>query len=73
MLDSAPTRDNRSFRSYATFFGISARLRRRVLIDHARWRGYRKRGGDAQRVPLNEGLIASAEPVLDLLALEEVR
>ena len=31
----------------AHFLGISARLMRRVLVDHARARGYRKRGGGA--------------------------
>jgi RNA polymerase sigma factor (TIGR02999 family) len=54
----------------AHFMGISARLMRRVLVDHARSRGYRKRGGDAQRVTLNEGLVAAPEPALDLLALD---
>jgi RNA polymerase sigma-70 factor (ECF subfamily) len=29
----------------AHFFGICARLMRRVLVDHARARGYHKRGG----------------------------
>ena len=32
----------------AHFLGISARLMRRVLVDHARSRGYRKRGGGAR-------------------------
>jgi RNA polymerase sigma factor (TIGR02999 family) len=54
----------------AHFLGISARLMRRVLVDHARSRGYRKRGGDAQRVTLNDGLVAAPEPALDLLALD---
>ena len=31
----------------AHFLGISARLMRRVLVDHARARGYQKRGGGA--------------------------
>src|SRR5712671_2586586 len=44
------------------FLGISARLMRRVLVDHARARGYRKRGGDVQRVTLDEGLVASPDP-----------
>jgi RNA polymerase sigma-70 factor, ECF subfamily len=52
------------------FLGISARLMRRVLVDHARSRGYRKRGGDAQRVTLQEDLVAAPEPDLDLLALD---
>jgi hypothetical protein len=38
----------------AHFLGISARLMRRVLVDHARSRGYYKRGGGAQRVTLDD-------------------
>jgi RNA polymerase sigma factor (TIGR02999 family) len=54
----------------AHFLGISARLMRRVLVDHARARGYRKRGGGAHRVPLHEGLIASPDPGVDVVALD---
>jgi RNA polymerase sigma factor (TIGR02999 family) len=54
----------------AHFIGISARLMRRVLVDHARRRGYLKRGGDAQRVTLHEGLVTSPDPALDLVALD---
>lgn len=54
----------------AHFLGISARLMRRVLVDHARARGYRKRGGGAQRVTLDEGLVAAPDPGLDVLALD---
>jgi RNA polymerase sigma factor (TIGR02999 family) len=54
----------------AHFLGISARLMRRVLVDHARARGYRKRGGGAQRVTMDEALLVSPEPALDLVALD---
>ena len=54
----------------AHFLGISARLMRRVLVDHARSRGYRKRGGGAQRVTLDEGLVTSPEPAVDVVALD---
>jgi RNA polymerase sigma factor (TIGR02999 family) len=54
----------------AHFLGISARLMRRVLVDHARSRGYLKRGGGAQRVTLNEGLVTAPEPALDVVALD---
>jgi RNA polymerase sigma factor (TIGR02999 family) len=54
----------------AHFLGIAARLMRRVLVDHARARGYRKRGGGIQRVTLNERLVASPEPALDVIALD---
>jgi RNA polymerase sigma factor (TIGR02999 family) len=54
----------------AHFLGISARLMRRVLVDHARSRGYRKRGGGAQRMTLDEALLAAPEPSLDIVALD---
>jgi RNA polymerase sigma-70 factor (ECF subfamily) len=54
----------------AHFLGISARLMRRVLVDHARARGYRKRGGDAQRVTLNDHVGTSPELALDVVALD---
>ena len=54
----------------AHFLGISARLMRRVLVDYARRRGFQKRGGGAQRVTFDEGLVASPEPALDIVALD---
>src|SRR5687768_15714711 len=54
----------------AHFLGISARLMRRVLVDHARSRGYHKRGGGVQRVTLDEGLVASPAAALDVVALD---
>jgi RNA polymerase sigma factor (TIGR02999 family) len=54
----------------AHFLGISARLMRRVLVDHARAHGYQKRGGGARRVTLHEALIASPESSLDILGLD---
>ncbi len=58
------------FQDRAHFLGISARLMRRVLVDHARSRGYQKRGGGAQRVTLDEGLARTPELALDVVALD---
>lgn len=55
----------------AQFFGISARVMRRVLVDFARERGYRKRGGGERRVPLDEAMLVAEAPDEDLLALDE--
>ena len=55
----------------AHFFAIAARLMRRVLVDHARERRYQKRGGDAQRVSLDEGLAIGPGQDEDLVALDE--
>jgi RNA polymerase sigma-70 factor, ECF subfamily len=54
----------------AHFLAISARLMRRVLVDHARSRGYRKRGGGAERVTLDEGQVIAPEPEVDVVALD---
>ena len=53
----------------AHFFGISARLMRRVLVDHARARGFHKRGARAEKVSLHEVSIPAPEPPVDLVAL----
>lgn len=54
----------------AHFLGISARVMRRVLVDHARARGYQKRGGGAFKTTLTDALLVSPAPSLDLIALD---
>jgi len=44
---------------------------RRILIDHARARRTAKRGGHAARVTFDEGLVVTAEPSQNLLALDD--
>lgn len=53
------------------FLAMSARLMRRVLIDIARSKKYQKRGGDAVRVTLVDGIGPSTERGHDLLALDD--
>ena len=55
----------------AHFFGIAARLMRRILVDFARARGYQKRGGKLRRVSLDEDLLVSPEPQEDLVGLND--
>lgn len=55
----------------AHFFAVAAQAMRRILIDFARARGNRKRGGDLERVSLDEGAVASPHNSTDLLALNE--
>ena len=43
---------------------------RQVLVDHARSRGYRKRGGGVRRVPLDNARLITPEPELDVLAVD---
>lgn len=53
------------------FFSLGAKLMRRILVDHARSRGYVKRGGGLGRVPLEEARIAFDERGPDLVALDD--
>jgi len=61
---------NLRWQDRAHFLGISARLMRRVLVDHARARGYQKRGGGARRVVLDEAMAPSGPPEIDIVALD---
>jgi len=55
------------------FFALSARMMRRILVNHANSRKAAKRGGDALRVTLHEDQFASGEAAndADILALDE--
>ena len=55
----------------AHFFAMSARLMRRILVDHARARQSQKRGGATVRLSLEESLIVSPERGADLVALDD--
>lgn len=53
------------------FFAAAAEAMRRILIDQARKKKSRKHGGDMERHPLEEVEIASPEPAVELLAVNE--
>jgi RNA polymerase sigma factor (TIGR02999 family) len=55
----------------AHFFGVAAKLMRRVLVDHARRRLTVRRGAGAVRIELEEDTRVAPGPDLDLLALDE--
>ena len=60
-----------TFENRAHFLGIAARSMRQILVEHARARDAEKRGGERQRVTLDEGAAAGGPVDVDLLALEE--
>ena len=60
-----------SWQNRAQFFGVSAQLMRRILVDFARRRRSSKRGGEAEAVSLDEALVVSKERRADLVALDE--
>jgi RNA polymerase sigma-70 factor, ECF subfamily len=53
------------------FLAMAARLMRRVLVDSARAKRYRKRGGGDVRVTLDEAVLPAEGPSPDLIALDD--
>jgi RNA polymerase sigma factor (TIGR02999 family) len=62
---------NVRWQNRAHFFGVSARLMRRILVDYARGRNYQKRGGGAVKVSLDEAAVISKERAGDFVALDD--
>ena len=66
--DDMPALPNRAY-----FYGAMARAMRQILVDHARKRNALRRGGDQQRVPLDDTICSvEEESGADLLSLDEV-
>jgi len=59
------------WRDRAHFFAVSAKIMRQVLMQYARLRHARKRGGSAVRVEFNEAFVPSPERDADLIALDD--
>jgi RNA polymerase sigma factor (TIGR02999 family) len=53
------------------FFALCARVIRQILVDHARSRKYAKRGGGAQRIPLDDVVLGMPTRGVEVLALDE--
>ncbi len=63
--------NSQHWNSRGHFFAAAAEAMRRILIDRARERLARKRGGGRKRIPLEEVDPPAGTPPEDLLALDE--
>lgn len=64
--------DRRDWKSRRYFFGACAEAMRRILIESARAKARLKRGGDRERVELEQFAAAEGpQATIDLLALDE--
>jgi RNA polymerase sigma factor (TIGR02999 family) len=53
------------------FFAVSARLLRRILVDHAKANHRKKRGGGAEKVTLDEALLVGPQATAGIVELDE--
>jgi RNA polymerase sigma factor (TIGR02999 family) len=59
------------WQSRSHFFAVSATVMRRILVEHARANGARKRGDGWEAVSLNEAILPSPNRAPELLALDD--
>lgn len=59
------------WQSRAHFLAVSAHAMRHILVDYARQKHAAKRGGEARRVALDDGALASVERAAELVALDD--
>jgi RNA polymerase sigma factor (TIGR02999 family) len=53
------------------FYAVSARILRRILVDHAKSRNRHKRGGEYQQIPLEEAVVVGPEADRGMVELDE--
>ncbi len=63
--------DRIEWKSRTHFLSVSARLMRRILVDHSRQRGAHKRGGDLQRITLSGLSHLAPLDSSDMVAVDE--
>jgi len=63
--------NDQTWKNRAHFFGVAAHLMRNILVDHARAKASGKRGGGAEKVPLDEAVSAAASRPMLLIALDD--
>ena len=59
------------WKNRAQFFALAAKMMRRILVNHAEAHKAAKRGGQAQKLSLDEAISFFAQQQLDLLDLNE--
>lgn len=59
------------WQSRSHFFAVSAKLMRRILVDHARASHAHKRGNGWDAISLNEAILPSPDRAPEILALDE--
>jgi len=63
---------NATWENRAQFFGVVAQVMRRILVDYARARYAKKRGGSAVLVSLQAAAAESSDPqIADIIAIDE--
>jgi RNA polymerase sigma factor (TIGR02999 family) len=60
-----------SFQDRVHFFAVSARMLRRILVDHARSKNRNKRGGEFEKIPLDDAILIGPQVDRGILELDD--
>lgn len=55
----------------AHFYAVAATVLRHILVDHAKTNRRQKRGGDAEKIPLDEAVLVGPEVSSEVMSLDE--
>jgi RNA polymerase sigma factor (TIGR02999 family) len=53
------------------FFAVSARILRRILVDHAKSNNRQKRGGEFEQIPIDEAILVGPQADKGILELDD--
>ncbi len=60
-----------AFNDRIHFYALASRMLRHILVDHAKSQKRDKRGGDIQRIPLEDAIVFNPETAPEILELDE--
>jgi len=60
-----------TFQDRVHFYAVSARILRRILVDYARSQNRQKRGGEFEKIPLDDAILVGPQADRGLIELDE--
>jgi len=60
-----------TFQDRVHFYAVCARLLRRILVDHARSQHRLKRGGEVEKIPLDDAIVVGPQVDRNIVDLDE--
>ena len=60
-----------TFQDRVHFYAVSARILRRILVDHARTQNRKKRGGEFEKIPLDDAIMVGPQADRGIIELDD--
>jgi RNA polymerase sigma-70 factor (ECF subfamily) len=64
-------RSDVTFQDRVHFFAVSARILRRILVDHAKSQNRQKRGGEFEKIPLDDAIMIGPQADRGIIELDD--